>query len=578
MVQAIAGEAAKLLMEDLTARHFREGNPRCSSTGARRQYLRRSSAGRTEAGGGSEGSLDKCCQEDEALAKALEGWVPMLVCCGVQKFWASSLLSSTPSGWTPPKPPSASVKDRKRSPRCWPARSRQGQRTSIGPAHTKNKSCWRGQRVHGKGCQILTQRRRPCKQPLPGSAAWPRMLRPPSCLRCCGWDGAPSLPGISPPTMARRSTSWVLHHRPWATGSTRQLWSGQTVPHIGATPKGRCSGRQSDPCWLLGNWKDGPSRTEMCWSSWSHTASGHRTGSPGFEVGTTFASFATRAQARSTSDRLCRESGTFAPRRSCGGRRARWSRNTEQFARGCFRCPSPILPMGARQLGRAHLHRRIHVGQWHSAARRLWSPSTIWETSSRWLAERYQSTSSPNAAILAGPITTDPLTLQLRGHHRDYQRAEVFWPLEPKGKGFTSGAAFFCSHDEVAAVKVNGHATEADVQAGAVHSPVPTWKQFRRCVRKRGRRHTQAAFARGQNLSGPLFPGQASCALGDRSACGPAITRLERHAGYFRAKDKGAPRKNKGKAEARRDAGSASGRSGCRPVGAVHTRELLAQQ
>ena len=468
-------------MEELTARHFREGNPRCSSTGARRsrngaQYLRRSSAGRTEAGGGSEGSLDKCCQEDEARAKALDAWVPMLVCCGVQKFWASSLLSSKPTGLTPPKPPSASVKDRKRSPRCWPTRARQGQRTSIGPAHTTNKSCWRGQRVHGKGCQILTQRRRPCKQPLPGSAAWPRMLRPPSCLRCCGWDGAPSLPGISPPTMARRSTSWVLHHRPWATGSTRQLWSGQTVPHIGATPKGRFSGRQSDPCWLLGNWKDGPSRTEMCWSSWSHTASGHRTGSPGFEVGTTFASFATRAQARSTSDRLCRESGTFAPRRSCGRRRARWSRNTEQFARGCFPCPSQILPMGARQLGRAHLHRRILVGQWHSAARRLG-------------CGRRRQFGKPQVGGLRSGTSRRPHRTDFarrRGLRCDFGWSDHDGPAHPatarapsrlptgrsvlalgaKGKRVHVWSSLFCSHDEVTAVKVNGHATEADVQAG----------------------------------------------------------------------------------------------------------------
>ena len=333
------------------------------------------------------------------------------------------------------------------------ARDRGKERRS-GPAHTKNKSCWRGQRVHGKGCQILTQRRRPCKQPLPGSAARPRMLRPPSCLRCCGWDGAPSLPGISPPTMARRSTSWVLHHRPWATGSTRQLWSGQTVPHIGATPKGRFSGRQSDPCWLLGNWKDGPSRTEMCWSSWSHTASGHRTGSPGFEVGTSFASFATRAQPRSTSDRLCRESGTFAPRRSCGRRRARWSRNTEQFARGCFPCPSQILPMGARQLGRAHLHRRILVGQWHSAARRLGCGRRRQFGKPQVGGLRSGNSRRPHRTDFArrrglrcdfgwsdhdGPA--HPATA--RAPSRIPTGRSVLAPWEPKGKGFTSGAAFF---------------------------------------------------------------------------------------------------------------------------------------
>ena len=34
------------------------------------------------------------------------------------------------------------------------------------------------------------------------------MRLPPSCSRCCGWTGVLSRPGTSPPTVARRSTSW----------------------------------------------------------------------------------------------------------------------------------------------------------------------------------------------------------------------------------------------------------------------------------------------------------------------------------------------------------------------------------
>ena len=72
-----------------------------------------------------------------------------------------------------------------------------------------------------------------------------RTQRPPLCSRSCGWDGAPSRPGISLPTTARRSTSWQWRPRRWVFGWTRLPFCGPTALHTGTSPRVRSSGKPS---------------------------------------------------------------------------------------------------------------------------------------------------------------------------------------------------------------------------------------------------------------------------------------------------------------------------------------------
>ena len=167
--------------------------------------------------------------------------------------------------------------------------------------------------------------------------------------------GAPSQPGNSQHTTARRSTSSVSRSRPWASGSTRQPWCGQTVQHIGETPRVRSSGRQSDPCWLLGDWRDGRSgNRNVLVKLVSRCKKTHNR----------------LSRVRGWGDnhcQLCRE-GSVTMLHRCyerpalqEGRDRRVSQELrqaagllepqqrEQLAHGIFPNPSPTLPVGARQ-------------------------------------------------------------------------------------------------------------------------------------------------------------------------------------------------------------------------------------
>ena len=188
------------------------------------------------------------------------------------------------------------------------------------------------------------------------------------------WEGVPDLNTLQAALRRAiaRSTSWGVRRRLWASGSTRQPWCGQTVQHTGRTHKARFSGRESDPCWLLGGWRDGPFGTEMCLSSWF--------------------------------PRLGRQPLPALPRRarhdvspllrvpSNAGRAGRLlePQRREQFVRGCFPCPAPILPMEARQQSLWHsrppdglLEGHIFTeGSSGSGLVGLWWRWTIWRTSS----------------------------------------------------------------------------------------------------------------------------------------------------------------------------------------------------
>ena len=99
----------------------------------------------------------------------------------------------------------------------------------------------------GLGDGSLGRHSRPRHKARPRCAAlWPGSAtssvrgaaqRTPSCSRSDGWDGARSRKGISPPTMARRSTSWQWRRRRCVFGWIRLPSCGPTALHTGTSPK-----------------------------------------------------------------------------------------------------------------------------------------------------------------------------------------------------------------------------------------------------------------------------------------------------------------------------------------------------
>ena len=296
MVQAVTGEAARLLVERVAKLHLpsSKGKSKVLIDGAatlklgllRQLQVLGIDEGETARNNGADlqlgkrrralavkGRLARAARRTKRArmlrkAGALEtspSVARILGSFGVRRSWASPKLSSKPSEWMRPKPLFALVEGRTRPPQCWPMHRLRGQRAWTLPSDITGKSCWHGPQACGKVFQTSTPCRRRYEEQLPGSVA---SRGRGTASPCCGWAGAPGQPGTSPPTMARRSTSWVWRRRRWASGSTRPHWCGQTVQRTGGTAKGRSSGRQSYPCWLLENWRDGPFGTEKCWSSW----------------------------------------------------------------------------------------------------------------------------------------------------------------------------------------------------------------------------------------------------------------------------------------------------------------------
>ena len=85
--------------------------------------------------------------------------------------------------------------------------------------------------------------------------------------RCYGWAGVRSRRGTSPPTMARRSTSWRWRRRRWVSGWIRLPSCGPTTLHTGVTPRECYSGQPSGRFSFLASWRGGHSGIGTCWSS-----------------------------------------------------------------------------------------------------------------------------------------------------------------------------------------------------------------------------------------------------------------------------------------------------------------------
>ena len=200
----------------------------------------------------------------------------------------------------------------------WPTPKQPGQKTSIRHFGITGQSYWPGRRESGKARQTSTQCIPHCAALWPGSvtssARGAALLTQqlPSCSRFCGWDGALSRRFISPPTVARRSTSWQWRRRRWAFGWIRLPFCGPTAVHTGTYPRVRFSGKPSGRFSFLASWMGGHSGVGTCWSSWFREAFGPRSGLLGSGERTTAgASYATMAQApcstAATSARPCRQ-------------------------------------------------------------------------------------------------------------------------------------------------------------------------------------------------------------------------------------------------------------------------------
>ena len=356
---------------------------------------------------------------------------------------------------------------------------------------------WR--REFGKARQTSIPCRPRCAALWPGSVvsngrgAEQRTQRPPSCSRSCDWAGARSLRGTLRPTTAPRSTSWPWRPKRWACGWTRHPFCGLTALHTGISPRARFSGKPSGHSSSLANWKAGHFGIGTCSSSWSLEASGHRKGWRGSgERSMAAANCATMDQAPcstvATNARLCRQKGICTSHRRC----AVDSQYGEQFAHGIFPDPGAILPTGfpERQC-QVFWHNRPPDGllERHiftdgsscgsGALRRAgWAVVAVNDVGnlkaaaygavpSDLLPGQSARDGEDYAAAMAGQFTLDPLTLYIDS---EGTIATINGPkhkaLGARGPRAHVWNRLLFSHDEVKAVKVKGHATQRDVEAG----------------------------------------------------------------------------------------------------------------
>ena len=326
---------------------------------------------------------------------------------------------------------------------------------------------------------------------LTGQAQSPRTQRPPSCSRSIAWVGARSQRGTSRPTTAPRSTSWQLRPKRWAFGWTRHPFCGLTALHTGISPRARCSGKPSGHSSFLANWKAGHFGIGTCSSSWSHGTQERL------------------ARLRSEDDGSCQlcndgpgtmfhrcyecpalqtERDMYVSQEVRVAARA-WVLNTgsslhtafflilapffqQVFPNASARCTGTIGPqMGCWRGTFSQTALRRAAGRCDGLAGQLWR-STMQETSMRRRMERYRATfclgSPPDyAAAMAGQFTLDPLTLYI---DCEGTIATINGPkhkaLGAQGPRAHVWNRLLFSHDEVRAVKVKGHATERDVEAG----------------------------------------------------------------------------------------------------------------
>ena len=286
--------------------------------------------------------------------------------------------------------------------------------------------------------------------------------------------------------------------------------------HWGKSKGQLSSGRQSDPCWPLGNWKDVPSGTATCWSRWSLEAFGRRTGFPDFEAGTTtIASSVAKTLApcftAATSARPCRWSGTCVSRRNCG-RRFFFTRAAIQGTVCTRRFPLPLTNLASR------LRQHSCPVLWHNRPpEKLLEGHILTDGSSSgsaagsgalrragWavvdvddlgnlksaahgavpvdvLPEQNSRDGEDYAAAMAGPITMDPLTLHIN----------CAGTIATEGQGSGSQREKGSRLEQAALLPRRGQGCQSQGprdggrRAGwALHPFVPTWKQFRGCVRR----------------------------------------------------------------------------------------------
>ena len=243
----------------------------------------------------------------------------------------------------------------------------------------------------GGALQTSTQCRPRCAAPWPGSAisrdpgAAPWMRLPLSCSRCCGWAGGRSLRGTSPPTMARRSTSWQWRQRRFVSGSIRLLWCGPTDLHTGTIPKGRFSEEPSGRSWFLASWRSGHCGIATCWSGWFTWDLDTGWAIAASEIGRRPMPALPRRPRHYHRYYECPALQTERDMEVRQAARSLEPQYREQFAHGIFPIPSTILPTASfqqscpvlwhnrlrRHPGGAHFHGRLLFGQWRFATSRL---------------------------------------------------------------------------------------------------------------------------------------------------------------------------------------------------------------
>ena len=136
------------------------------------------------------------------------------------------------------------------------------------------------------------------------------------------------------------------------------------------------------------------------------------------------------------------------------------------------------------------------------------------------------------AAAMAGQFSMDPITLHIdcEGTIATIQgpRCKALGATHPRAHVWSR---LLASHDEVRAVKVKGHATMRDVEAGRSSHLCQRGNDFADFCQERGRR-TQATLSDRQDDGRLRLVGHASCALGCRGTRSPQAPGLGRHEGY----------------------------------------------
>ena len=204
MVQVLAAEAARFLVEGLQARDLPVSKGKSKvlidGTDKLKQALLQQLEGAWDrrvrhgpatlgpicswaGGGGRSSSRDvwrgqrgarsesgSCGRQGHTHSQTCSHWLECWVALGFGCFGLHPNTAPIQQSRPRPKPLIGSVVDRARPLRCWPTpRQGGGQRTSIQPSDIIDKWCWPGRLEFGKALQTSTPCRRRCEVPLPGS-------------------------------------------------------------------------------------------------------------------------------------------------------------------------------------------------------------------------------------------------------------------------------------------------------------------------------------------------------------------------------------------------------------------------